>query len=521
MVEYTAQVQIELNEQFAKAIELLEGSSQHLFITGKAGTGKSTLLSYFIEHTKKECAVLAPTGVAALNVGGETIHSFFGFKPNVTCESARKKAKGQTKSLLYKEITTIVIDEISMVRADLLDCVDVFLRVARANKEPFGGVQMVFIGDLYQLPPVVTSDDRDFFRDQYASPWFFDSHVFTDERFSMSFVELEKMYRQKQEQFIELLNAVRTNTVDDRHMERLNARWHKGASDAAPELSDHIHLTTTNAGAREINDARLAGLKSKVRSFSGESEGSVEGNQLPTDMHLELKSGAQVMFVNNDPAGRWVNGSVGRVTALHEDFVTVQIHDGELVEVDPHTWDMYRYVYNSEERTLSQKKAGSFTQLPLKLAWAITIHKSQGKTFDKVIVDMGNGSFASGQTYVALSRCRTFEGVVLKKPIKKSDVRIDWKVQKFLTQYQYRLSERSCPLDEKVALLNEAITKGAAIDITYLKAKDVKSRRRISPRSLGERTYLGKKFLGVDAWCFSREDVRVFRVDRILEIRPV
>lgn len=435
------QTKIDINTQFSKAIELLEKSGENIFITGKAGTGKSTLLSYFTEHTKKECVVLAPTGVAALNVGGETIHSFFGFKPNVTVEDAYKKGKKQVQSDLYNKVDAIIIDEISMVRADLLDCVDTFLRMARRVKLPFGGVQMVFIGDLYQLPPIVTPDDRDFFRDHYESPWFFDSNVFKDVDFGVAFVELEKMYRQKEEGFIELLNAVRTNTVTHDHLTRLNSRHYRIENfTSEKELSEHIHLTTTNAMARELNDDRLASLTTRSHFFGGDSEGDIDAKQFPTDKNLELKVGAQVMFVNNDAAGRWVNGSVGRVTAVYEEFATVQLHDdGALVEVYPHRWDMYRYAYDSESRTLTQKKLGAFTQLPLKLAWAITIHKSQGKTFDKVIVDLGTGSFASGQTYVALSRCTNFEGVVLKKPIKKSDVRVDWRVQKFLKQYQRQL----------------------------------------------------------------------------------
>ncbi len=304
---------------------------------------------------------------------------------------------------------------------------------------------MVFIGDLYQLPPIVTPDERDFFRDTYASPWFFDANVFKDQDFYLQFIELEQMYRQKEQDFIELLNAVRTNKVNDRHMAKLNSRHFRETADKefnaqnAKQLDNHIHLTTTNASARDINDFRLAALKTRSQFFAGETSGKAEAKQYPTDTSLELKIGAQVMFVNNDSAGRWVNGSVGRVTDLDEECATVQIHGGDLVTVFPHKWDMYRYVYDADARTLTQKKAGSFTQLPLKLAWAITIHKSQGKTFDKVIVDLGTGSFASGQTYVALSRCTTFEGVVLKKQIKRSDVRIDARVQQFLDQYQQAL----------------------------------------------------------------------------------
>ncbi|MEK9132828.1 MAG: AAA family ATPase [Patescibacteria group bacterium] len=506
---------IEINDQFLQALELMEKTLEHVFITGKAGTGKSTLLSFFIEKTKKQIAVLAPTGVAALNVNGETIHSFFKFLPNTTPEVAAKKGKQQRKSKLYENLKTIIIDEVSMVRADLMDCVDVFLRAARGKKKPFGEVQMILIGDLYQLPPVVTTHERPHFETFYKSPWFFDSQAFKNKDFAMEFVELEKIYRQKDADFIELLNAIRTNTVDTSHILAINRRL------SAAESKDAINLTSTNDRANEINQFRLSQLKSKLHSFKGFTDGSFDSKHLPTDQLLNLKTGAQVMFANNDAAGRWVNGTIGHVTKLVDGIIYVKISNGAEVEVSPHTWDLYKYYYDKSSRSLDQKTVGSFTQIPLRLAWAITIHKSQGKTFDKVKIDLGRGSFASGQTYVALSRCRTFMGISLENPIKPSDIRLDWRVQKFLTSFQYAISEKALPLEQKVKIIQDAVDRELELEILYLKAKDIKSRRIIKPRGVGQFDYNGKLFLGMEAWCCLRKRERVFRVDRILEIRKV
>ncbi len=429
---------IEQHEQFKRAIELMENTHHSVFLTGKAGTGKSTLLSHFMNHTKKNVAVLAPTGVAALNVQGETIHSFFGFMPNMTVDKAKKKGAKATKNELYTGVTTIVIDEVSMMRADLADCVDQFLKAARKNKEPFGGVQMVFIGDLYQLPPIVMNHEKDFFAEFYESPWFFHAKAVRDERFFMELVELDKIYRQNDDAFIDLLNAIRVNTVTDRQIDAINAR----VLSVGSQVLDSIYLTSTNQLAADINDARLAQLKTPSHQFTSTIKGNFDMKQYPTDQSLMLKVGAQVMFANNDMDGQWVNGTVGQVTEILPRAVIVQIHGGKEVHVTAHEWKLYRYEYDSSAKSLSQKSAGAFEQIPLKLAWAITIHKSQGKTFDRVVIDLGNGSFASGQTYVALSRCRTFEGIRLKKPIRKSDVKVDRQVHRFLTEYQRETYER-------------------------------------------------------------------------------
>lgn len=504
---------LEINDKFKEALKIIEETQEHVFITGKAGTGKSTLLTFFIERTEKPIAVLAPTGVAALNICGETIHSFFKFLPNITLAEAIKKGKQQRKSKLYKNLSTIIIDEVSMVRADLMDSVNVFLKTARGSAKPFGGVQMIFIGDLYQLPPVVNSHERSHFENVYKSPWFFDSEVFASKHFDMKFVELEKIYRQKDESFINLLNAIRTNSVDESQIEAINRR---AVFDA--DNQDAIHLTSTNDRANEINLARLSQLKSQLHEFTGMTNGSFEDKHLPTERRLGLKVGAQIMFMNNDSIGRWVNGTIGCVKELEDGIIIVKTNDGDVVEVSPHTWDLYKYYFDAKSRSLSQETVGSFTQIPVRLAWAITIHKSQGKTFDSVQIDLGRGSFASGQTYVALSRCRTFEGITLTNPIKASDIRLDWRVQKFLTSFQYAISEKALPLERKIEIIQNAIDRDLELEILYLKAKDIKSRRKIRPQRVGKMDYNGKEFIGMEAWCTMRKDTRMFRVDRILEI---
>ncbi|MFA4889172.1 MAG: WYL domain-containing protein, partial [Candidatus Omnitrophota bacterium] len=482
---------------------------------------KSTLLDYFRSVTRKKIVVLAPTGVAALNVRGQTIHSFFGFKPDITLDKV-KKAKGK-RSRLFKEIDAVVIDEISMARADLMDCLEKSLRLNGKNpKLSFGGAQMIFIGDLYQLPPVVTSKEKEIFTRHYSSPYFFSARLF--DGFSMEFIELEKIYRQKDEYFIGLLNAVRNNSITDEMLYALNKRVNASLREGNGALA--IHLTTTNQMAAEINACRLERLKEKIFTCPAEMSGEFEKHAYPADLELQIAKGAQVMLLNNDPAGSWVNGSVGEVEKIeysgkgNVEAIYVRLRGGETEKVLPHSWELFHYRFNENTLSIETETAGVFTQYPLKLAWAITIHKSQGKTFDKVTIDLGNGAFAHGQTYVALSRCVSLEGITFKRPLKKSDIRMDWHIVEFLTKYQYALSERDMPFEEKLKLIERAIEEGGCLDIVYLKANDEKSRRRIQPVYVGEKTYQDVTFIGVDAYCLKRKEGRVFRVDRMLEIKP-
>lgn len=508
---------LEMNQGFKRALELMENGSKSVFVTGRAGTGKSTLLEYFRNNTRQNIAVLAPTGVAALNVRGQTIHSFFGFKPDITLDKVHR-VRSPDQLEIYNRLDIIVIDEVSMVRADLLDCVDRFLRLNGPHGEfPFGGIRMVFIGDLYQLPPVVTGPERQAFDACYETPYFYSAKAL--QSFDMDLVELEKIYRQHDRDFIDLLNSIRNNSVTQPQLDQLNTRY---KPDFEPEEDDfYIYLTTTNQMAKEINASRLDLLDTPLYSFSAQIQGEFGKEYLPTAIELEVKTGAQVMLLNNDTAGRWVNGSVGKIAAIEpgekEAVITVELQDGNLEKVTPNTWEIFRFFI--EDGKLCTEPIGSFRQYPLMLAWAVTIHKSQGKTFEKVIIDIGKGSFAHGQTYVALSRCTTLDGIILKKPILKKHIWSDYRIPNFLTRYQYDRSEASFPVDEKMALIKQAIESGDLLEIVYLKPNDEKSQRTVRPLAVGEMQYCGKSYPGMRAFCTLKKAERTFRVDRILEIK--
>lgn len=512
---------IELNEQFRQALDMMESTSGSTFITGRAGTGKSTLLSYFRHTTKKKVAVLAPTGVAALNVKGQTIHSFFGFKPNITLERVRKVRSSDDRKNIYKNLDAIVIDEISMVRADLLDCVDKFLRLNGPKRNsPFGGIQMIFFGDLYQLPPVVTGTEKLVLRSVYETPYFYSARVF--DSFEMEFIELEKVYRQHDKQFLSLLNSIRNNSITEDGLELLNQRYMPQFEPPPNEF--YVCLTTTNKLAEQINRQRLEGLKGRIHTFTASIEGEFDDKYLPTAIDLHVKVEAQIMMVNNDADGRWVNGSIGKITNITqnksgEDIIIAELADGIDVDIKPYTWEIFRFF--AEEGQLLSEVVGKFKQYPLMLAWAVTIHKSQGKTFDKVLIDIGRGTFSHGQIYVALSRSTTLEGIVLKKPILKKHIWTDYKVVDFLTKYQYKKAEQSYPVNDKVEAIRRAIENNAALQIVYLKPNDEKTSRIVRPETVGEMEYRGKKYLGMQAFCMKRNAERVFRVDRILEMDEV
>jgi len=524
---------LDFNTAFKRAIDLLEHTEKNLFIMGKAGTGKSTLLNYFKETTSKRIAVLAPTGVAAVNIKGQTIHSFFKFKPHVTLESVKRLRKvGNEKQNIYQKLDALIIDEVSMVRADLMDCVDRFLRLNGKNPtRPFGGIQMIFIGDLYQLPPVVSSKEKDIFKTYYQTPYFFSAQFF--DSFDMELVELDHVYRQKDQDFIQILNAIRNNSVTDQELKVLNQRVDETFS---PPVDDfYIYLVPTNTHAEDINSERLNRLSEKNHHFSGYTTGEFEHSHLPTLMDLNFKAGSQVMMVNNDTKGRWINGTIGKIldfkTGKNRSIV-VELETGEDVIVEPHTWELYRFsLENStpigstedgfKEGTgaIKSEIVGTFTQYPMKLAWAITIHKSQGKTFNKAIVDLGRSVFTSGQTYVALSRCTSLEGMVLKKPIEKKHIWTDYAIVKFITQYQYDQSEKSCPRSDKITILRKAILNKTTLHMVYLKGTDVKSKRDIIPLKLDQMVYKGNPFEGLIAHCLNKKEDRVFRVDRILDLQ--
>ncbi|MDA1060580.1 MAG: DEAD/DEAH box helicase [bacterium] len=445
------QTKIEINDDFKRALDLMENSDKSLFITGNAGTGKSTLLEYFKETTYKKVAILAPTGVAALNVEGQTIHSFFLIPPNITPDKVLEHKLNAKRIKLISNLDMIIIDEASMLRADLLDCIDVSLRFYRQEESlPFGGVQMVFIGDLYQLPPVVAGpEEKDLFSNHYNSPYFFSAKSL--QNFDMIFLELEKIYRQTDNSFISLLNKVRDNSINQQELSLLNQRQITNG-----QLSENkefvITLTTTNAAADQKNLEELKKLSASSKSFSGELEGEFSNRSLPTQMELELKEGAQVMMLNNDPGGRWVNGSIGKISKITwddlemDDVLMVNLDNGKKVKICKYDWNIYKYFFNEDTQKIDTTIAGSFHQFPLRLAWAVTIHKSQGKTFEKVIIDIGRGTFAHGQIYVALSRCTSLEGITLKKPIEKRHIWMDYKITRFFESLRQERSTQ--PIDQ-------------------------------------------------------------------------
>ena len=420
-----------LNEDFRYALKSLEESRKSLFVTGRAGTGKSTLLQLFRNTTRKKLAVLAPTGVAALNVQGQTIHSFFGFAPKMLTKNDIQKRYDRR---VYQSLDILIIDEISMVRADMLDNIDYFLRINRENPLPFGGVQMIFFGDLYQLPPVVSSEEeKKYFQTVYQSPFFFSAKVL-EAGFLLETLELHKVYRQSERHFIRLLDAIRTNRIDGDDLEDLNERHQ---TSLLPDAAAHITLCARNATADGINEKKLLQLDTTEFKYLSAVTGEFNPLLFPAEAVLRLKVGAQVMFVKNDLEKQFVNGTLGRVTRLTEEQIFVETEEKEgipqLLEVRPAQWEIIRYKPNESEPTnITPETIGTFTQYPLRLAWAITIHKSQGKTFDRIMIDLGAGAFEHGQTYVALSRCRTLGGIVLRQPLRLRDVMTDDRVVEFM-----------------------------------------------------------------------------------------
>ena len=417
--------ELTLSAEQQAVYDAIETTQEHIFVTGRAGTGKSTLLNHLADNTSKQIVICAPTGVAALNVGGQTIHSLFRLPIGVIADHDIPQTAELRK--LLGTIDTVVIDEVSMVNADLLDAVDRSLRQARQRpREPFGGAQVVLFGDPYQLAPVPgAADERAYFEDQYRSMWFFDAKVWavTD----LTIYELSVIHRQHEDEFKYMLNAVRHGRVTAEIAGRLNAM---GARPAPTDGA--ITLATTNVTVTRINASALAKLPGRALTARAEVSGEFGGRSYPADEALELKVGAQVMFLRNDSDQRWVNGSIGTVTKI-DSTVWVDV-DGEVFQVQPAVWEKYRYSYSAVTKSLKKDIVAEFTQFPLRLAWAVTIHKSQGKTYDRAIVDLGQRSFAPGQTYVALSRISTLEGLYLSRPLRPSDIIVDENVIRFMSK---------------------------------------------------------------------------------------
>jgi ATP-dependent DNA helicase PIF1 len=431
---------LDFNTDFQRAIDVVLESDKHVFVTGKAGTGKSTFLRYITEQSQKLKVVLAPTGLAAINIDGQTIHSFFKLPPSVDIHRAQKIGNRLKKNKVIQNLELMIIDEISMVRADMLDIIDQILRTARSEMRPFGGVQVVFIGDLYQLPPIVRRDESSLISQMYATPYFFSSKCFKylleGLGTNLEFIELTKIYRQTDQEFINLLNDVRYSSLNNQSLQTINERVNPNWQD----LDDkYIVLTTRNADAADINYDRLSKLDGELVEYRGKITGDFSFKNLPTELTLELKVGARVMFVKNHAYGLWVNGSLGFVKTLGAQRVVVTLDNGNDVEVGSEDWEVYNARFDDETKSIVNEIVGGFSQIPLKLSWAITIHKSQGQTFEKMILDLGKGAFSSGQTYVALSRCKSLDGLVLANPIQMRDVQSDQQVRLFLHWLEKRM----------------------------------------------------------------------------------
>ena len=428
------------NKEFQDALQLITHTRQSVFLTGKAGTGKSTFLKYICNHTKKKYVVLAPTGIAAINAGGVTLHSFFKlpFRPMLPDDPDLSLSHGRIfeffkypkeKRKIIAEVDLIIIDEISMVRADIIDCVDRILRVYSGNMRlPFGGKQLLFVGDVFQLEPVVPSDQKEILSLFYASPFFFSTRVFKD--INLVPIELQKVYRQTDSVFINILDRIRNNAARKQELDTLNGRYFPSFE---PQNEDmYITLATRRDQVDFINEKKLAELPGEEYVSVGKIEGDFPESSLPTQLNLSIKEQAQVIFIDNDYERRWVNGTIGMVSGIDENGnVYVLLESGVEHLVEPTSWRNYKYKYNEKEKRIEEEIVGTFEQLPIRLAWAITVHKSQGLTFSRVVVDLTGGVFAGGQTYVALSRCTSLEGLVLKSKISSRDIFIRKEIVEF------------------------------------------------------------------------------------------
>lgn len=487
------------NKEFQTALELIQGTNLSFFLTGKAGTGKSSFLRYIVDTTSKKYVVVAPTGIAAVNIGGVTIHSFFQFplRPLLPEDEGIKVFwKNSEKRKIITEMDTLIIDEVSMVRADLIDGIDYSLRRNGGNPSlPFGGKQVIFVGDIFQLEPVSirNSGEQKIINEIYGRAYFYDAKVF--EKVDLFTIELQKVYRQTDSIFISLLDKVRVKETLQKDIDKLNSRVF---SESELNKNDFaITLTTKNDSAERVNFIKLSEIKKDSFKYIAEVSGVFEESKYPTEFEMILKEGSQVIFIKNDIDKRWVNGTIGQVYELTGTTIKVKLKDGSVHSVDKRIWENIKYLYNNEKKKIEQEIIGTFKQFPLKLAWAITIHKSQGLTFDKVVIDFGEGTFASGQAYVALSRATNFEGLFLKQKIHTTDIYIDEAIKDFAKSFN-DLSIINQKLDEGKILFN-LLKKGNLDDLgKYYLNKANKDIMQFDFKNAYENIILGFEYIVCD-----------------------